>query len=91
MNQIYDFQANTPPVLNENMLRARKERKKADGQLALLALAAVLLQIIAVLLGLAAVDWYPWLSVLCFAYALINTIGSGILAAVYMKTGGITL
>lgn len=88
MDQIYDFQANTPPILNENMLRTRAERKKADRQMALLALAAVLLQAIALLLGWAAVDWYPWLSAVCFGYALITTIGGGIVAAVYLKIGG---
>lgn len=28
MNQIYDFEQRTPPVLNEHMLRAELERRK---------------------------------------------------------------
>lgn len=59
MKQIYDFEQRTPPVLNEQMLRAELERRKLRIQTAVAVLAGFLLMIAAVLLGYSAIDWYP--------------------------------
>ena len=54
MKQIYDFEQRTPPVLNEQMLRAELERRKLRIQTAVAVLAGFLLMIAAVLLGYSA-------------------------------------
>lgn len=89
MKQIYNFEQQKPPVLNENMLRAELERRKIRWHTALLALAGILLQVVAALLGYSAIDWYPWFSAICFAYVIISTTGCGIIAVVYSRKGGI--
>lgn len=89
MKNIYDFEQRRPPVLNENMLRAEMEKRKLRWQTALLALAGLLLQVVVFLFGYSAIDWYPWLSTLCFAYLVISTTGCGVIAVSYSRKGGI--
>ena len=90
MKQIYNFEQHKPPVLNENMLRAELERRRLRWQTALLALAGILLQVVIVLFGYSAIDWYPWISALCFGYVIISTTGCGVIAVTYSRKGGIT-
>ncbi len=90
MNQIYNFEQHKPPVLNENMLRAELERRRLRWQTALLALAGILLQVAIVLFGYSAIDWYPWISAICFGYVIITTTGCGVIAVTYSRKGGIT-
>ena len=90
MNQIYNFEQHKPPVLNENMLRAELERRRLRWQTALLALAGILLQVVIALFGYSAIDWYPWVSAICFGYVIISTTGCGIIAVTYSRKGGIT-
>ena len=89
MKQIYNFEQHKPPVLNENMLRAELERRKLRWQTALLALAGILLQVVVVLFGYSAIDWYPWISAICFGYVIISTTGCGVIAVTYSRKGGI--
>lgn len=90
MKQIYNFEQHKPPVLNENMLRAECERRRLRWQTALLALAGILLQVVIVLFGYSAIDWYPWISAICFGYVIISTTGCGVIAVTYSRKGGIT-
>lgn len=90
MKQIYNFEQHKPPVLNENMLRAELERRKLRWQTALLALAGILLQVVVALFGYSAIDWYPWISAVCFGYVIISTTGCGVIAVAYSRKGGIT-
>lgn len=91
MKQIYDFEQYEPPVFNENMLRTKQNEKKINVQTTLLVIAGLLLQLVVVLFGYSAIDWYPWISALCFGYVLISTTGGGIIAITYTKKGGATL
>ncbi|MDO4582295.1 MAG: hypothetical protein Q4B96_06925 [Bacillota bacterium] len=88
MKQIYDFELNSPPVLNENMLRQKAEERRLQWQTALIAAAAVLMQVVIVLLGFSAIDFYPVLTALSFIYVIISTTGYGILAVVCTRKGG---
>lgn len=89
MKQIYNFEQHTPPVLNENMLRSEMEHRKLQWQTTLLVLAGILIQIVVALFGYSAVDWYPWISVICFGYIVISTTGCGVVAVAYSRKGGI--
>ncbi|MBR6826044.1 MAG: hypothetical protein IKM59_05805 [Oscillospiraceae bacterium] len=91
MKQIYNFEQHHPPVLNENMIRAEMERRKLHWQTALLVLAGILLQVVVALFGYSAMDWYPWISSVCFGYIIISTTGCGIVAVIYSRKGGIAL
>lgn len=89
MKQIYRFEQHTPLALNENMLRRELERRKLQWQTALSAFAGILLQTAVALFGYAAVDWYPWVSVICFTYVIVSVTGGGVVAVVYSRKGGI--
>ena len=91
MKQIYNFERQDPPVLNENMIRNEIERRKLHWQTALLVLAGILLQVVVALFGYSAMDWYPWISVACFAYIVVSTTGCGVVAIAYSRKGGITI
>ena len=88
MKQIYNFEQHTPPVLNENMLRAEVERRKVKAQTMMLAVAALLMQVAVLILSATVMKMYPWLTVLCLVYVVISTSGAGVVAAVYTKKGG---
>lgn len=89
MKQIYNFEQHTPPVLNENIIRSEIERRKLQWQTTLLVLAGILIQVVVALFGYSAVDWYPWISVVCFVYIVISTTGCGVVAVTYSRKGGI--
>lgn len=89
VKQIYNFERHNPPALNENMIRAEIERRKLHGQTALLVLAGMLLQVVVVLFGYSAVDWYPWISAICFGYVVVSAAGCGVVAVAYSRKGGI--
>lgn len=90
MKLIYDFEQRTPPVLNEQMLRAELERRKLRFQTAIAVLAGFLLMIAAVLLGYSAIDWYPMFSLLCFGYIITAATGGSVIAIIYSRKGGTT-
>ena len=85
MKQIYNFEQHTPPVLNENIIRSEIERRKLQWQTTLLVLAGILIQVVVALFGYSAVDWYPWISVVCFVYIEISTTGCGVVAVAYSR------
>ena len=89
MNQIYNFEQQKPPVLNENMLRAELERRRLRWQTALVAVAGTLLLIAAAMLGFLVLEDYPWITALCLAYVLFSATGGSVLAVVVTKKGGV--
>lgn len=91
MKQIYDFEQNSPPVLNENMLRVEQEKRRLRLQTTLLFIAGLLFQIAIILLGFSAIDWYPWLTAICFGYVIVSTTGGGVVAVTYTRKGGVNL
>ena len=90
MKQIYDFGRRTPPGLNEKMLRAELERRKLRLQTTLAVLGGFLLLIASVLLGYSAIDWYPFLTLLCFGYTILAATAGGVIAVRYSHKGGRT-
>ena len=85
MRRIYDFEQFEPPILNENMLKNLEKERKFNSQLILAVVAGILIQIVLLLFGWAAIDWYPALSLLCFGYVLVSMTGGGVIAVVYAK------
>lgn len=90
MKPTYHFDQYNPPVLNENMIRCEIERRKLHKQTTLLVLAGILLQVVVALFGYSAMDWYPWISMICFGYVIVSTTGCGVIAVAYSRKGGIT-
>ena len=91
MKQIYNFEQQTPPALNENVLRAELERRRLRWQTALIAVAGLLIQILLVMLGIFVRNEYPLITVVCLTYVVLSTTGSGILAIVCTREGGLSL
>lgn len=89
MERIYDFEQNTPPILNERILLAELSRRKLRRQTALIVVAGILFQIVVAVLGYSALDWYPLLSVFCITFNIISIISCGALAVACAGKGGI--
>ena len=87
MKPIYDFEQQAPPVLHEALLRQKAHDRRRSRQVALAAAAGSLMQLVLLLLGWEALDWYPGLSLLCFGYVLVCCTGGGVLAIVYERKG----
>ena len=90
MKQIYNFEQHKPPVLNENMLRAKVERRRLRWQTALIAVAGILMQVLLVALGIFVQYDYPIITVICFVYVVLSTTGGSVLAVVCTRKGGLT-
>lgn len=91
MKQIYNFEQQKPPVLNENMLRAELERRRLRWQTALIAVAGILIQVLLILLGLVTKNEYPMITAACLIYVVLSTTGGSVLAIVCTRKGGLTL
>lgn len=88
MKQIYNFEKFDPPALNEKMLQAEIEKRKIRKQTALLAMASILFQTIAFIIGMISIYIYPLLAVICLVYVVISATGGGVIAIVYTRKGG---
>ena len=91
MKQIYEFEKNNPPALNESMLRNKMEQRKLRLQTALIAFASILIQAVLVMLGFFTFEEYRFLSAICIIYVILSTTGGGVLAIVYTRKGGLTI
>ena len=90
MKQIYDFEHIEPPALNEKVLRMKTEKQRVRRQTAVLAISGILFQLVMVLLGMAAFNTYPWITLICIIYILLSATGGGVIAVVFAKKGGYT-
>lgn len=87
MNQIYNFEQYEPPIVNENMLRARLEKKKAVRNAAIVAVASVMLQMMTLLLGILMYSQYPIITFLCVTYVVVSMVSASVISIVYSKKG----
>lgn len=85
MKQIYNFERQAPPILNENMLRAENERRKTRRITALLAVSSLLILLSVLLLAIQLYEVVPILSVACVSYICIAVTGSSVIAIVYAQ------
>ena len=87
MNQIYNFEQYEPPIINENMIKARLEKKRVIRNAAIVAVAGVLLQMITLVLGILAYSQYPIITFLCVTYVVVSMVGGSVISIVYSKKG----
>lgn len=88
MDQIYDFEQHSPPILNENILWTKLEKQKLRRQTALVAVAGILLQIVMLLFGLISFEVYPLIALVCMGYVVLAATGGSVIALVFVKKGG---
>ena len=91
MKQIYDFEAKTPPALNENMLMEALENRNKKKQVTLLAVAGFLFQVALLFIGYLAFKTHPIITIICIAYAVISTVASLAITIIHTQKGGIQL
>jgi len=89
MNQIYNFESNTPPVLNESMLREELEKRKLKRQTAWIAICGILSMLLLLVFAILLAEMYPLLASLCMAYVIISLTGSTVLAILLHSGHGI--
>lgn len=87
MNQIYNFEQYEPPIVNENMLKARLEKKKVIRNATIVATAGVLLQMMTLVIGILVYSQYPIITFLCVSYVVVATVGASVISIVYSKKG----
>lgn len=90
MKQTYNFERFTPPVLNERMLRRELQKRTERQRTILLAVAGALFEALFVLLGLLFMEAYPILALGCICFAIISTVGSGVITIVFTQKGGMS-
>lgn len=88
MKQIYNFETANPPVLNENILRMKLEKRKVRQQTILLGVAGILFQIALLMFGVITIETYPAILLISLCYAVISAAGSGAIAVIYAQKGG---
>lgn len=87
MNQIYNFEQYEPPIINENMIKARLEKKRVVRNAAIVAAAGVLLQMMTLVLGVLAYSQYPVITFLCVTYVVVSMVSASVISIVYSKKG----
>lgn len=85
MKQIYDFDRKSPPVINENRLRAELERRRLQRQTALLAAGSLLIVFCLLLASLLLHRTAPLLSLACAAYVCIAVTGGAVITLVFTE------
>ena len=85
MKQIYNFEKNNPPCLNERYLRKAAERRKLQRQTILLTVAAILSQIVVLLFGILMWPMQPVITLSCILYVLTAALSSSILMIAFTK------
>ncbi|MBR5949025.1 MAG: hypothetical protein IKZ82_10360 [Clostridia bacterium] len=83
MRNIYDFEAENPPVLNENMLLERLEKKRTKRLALLLVFAYLPVYASAALLAVRAYKTNPVLAHICIAFIAFSALGSLLCAAAF--------
>ena len=89
MNQIYNFNEHTPPILTEHMLRDELARRTLRRQTALLRIASLLVSLCFLLCGVLLFADYPVLAIACLAFVILSLVGSGIISFVFCKFGSV--
>ena len=88
MNQIYNFEAKEPPVLNESMLRTELENRRLRRQTTMAAIAGILIQLVLLLCAVLLAKDYLILSILCVAYVILSATGGTIVAIIINSSAG---
>lgn len=88
MDQIYNFEGVRPPVLNENMLRAERERRKAQLLVVLFIVAAAIVMLCIVTFTNMVAEFTPVAALVCIGYVVISVLVSGTAAIMYAQKGG---
>ena len=88
MKQTFDFEQFDPPILNENILRRKLEKRAERRRTVLLTVAGALFQAVFVLLGLLCWSTAPALALACVGFAIVSVVGSGVITIIYAQRGG---
>ena len=85
MKQIYSFEKNNPPCLNERYLRKEADRRKLQRQTILLTIASILSQMVVLLFGILMWQIQPVITFVCILYVLTSTLSGSVLMIVFTK------
>lgn len=85
MKQIYDFERVYPPLLTEHRLRAKAERRRLHKQMALLVLAALLIELCLLLTTLSLAIEGSRLAIFSGIYFIISLTGGSVLTIICIQ------
>lgn len=89
MKQIYSFENEAPPILNENILRQKLEKKRKRKYLAALVFASVLVQLAVLIFGYLSSEKYPYFEFLSIFYIAMSLTCGGVVAVLFGRKGGL--
>lgn len=85
MEQIYNFEKSTPPILTERMLREELEKRNLKKQILLIRITTLILYVSIVILGICIMPYSVLLGGGCIAFSAISIIGNVIVSIVFEK------
>lgn len=85
MKQIYDFEKISPPILNENIIRNKIEKKKKAKKISFFVFASCLIQASVLLFGYMFSEQYPYLEFLSLFYIAMSLTCSGVVAVLFNR------
>ena len=85
MRQIYNFETKNPPVLSEAKLVEEIEKRNQKKQMTMLFVSGLVIQLVILLFGFMAFDFYPIITMGCVVYALLSVATSGVMAGIYVR------
>ena len=80
--QLFDFEAERPPVLTEGMLREELGRRELNRHMLVLALAAVFVELCLILSAMLLWETQPLLSAVCLGYVMCSACVGVVLSVV---------
>lgn len=83
MRNIYDFEAEKPPALNENMLRDTLEKKRSKRLALLLVFANLPIYASCLMIASRLYESEPTVSLFCMAFVIVLAVGSALTAAIF--------
>ncbi len=87
MRKIYDFERETPPLLTEAILAEKLARRRQRRETMMIAVSALLLQLLALLFGARFGARYPLLALFCLAYVFVSVLGGASVAVLFARKG----
>ena len=85
MKQIYHFEQNMPPVLNETILQKKLRDRERQRQTAMAAVGGILLEISILLLSIQLCDIMPLIGLIGLVYVFASVVGGCVITLVVIQ------
>lgn len=88
MKQIYSFDKGAPPYIDEDIIKAELEKRQLRIYFSIIAVAVVLMQSAALLLGYMAYPFMPELTLACVLFSVFSLFSAMVVFVLFNKIRG---